>query len=165
MFLLGANESHQFSRFSVALVGYDNESKKIFDATKEQVGVLLPFDESSKCHDSFFNTIVEVEEQFMPEVKMSWIPPEKGLECVSLQAKVYHPETDWITKDETLTKIICHYNRNEGQANSVEDSEFDESAVERENGYCYGDIECNMNNENGQENEIINSPSHIHGEL
>lgn len=91
----------------IVLSGYDSASKQLKKASWDEIGVLEPFDESSKLHDEMPNTIVEIQEELTPEVKITWSPPAKYFGCVSIQAKVYHPDVGWIEEDEALTQIIC----------------------------------------------------------
>lgn len=105
MYLLGANESHTFTRYVVSIQSYDPETKTSFEGGIDEIGTLLPFDESSKYGD-VINTIVESKEQFTPEAKMLWFPPIY-FECVLFQAKVFHPSTGWIEDEKALKQIIC----------------------------------------------------------
>lgn len=108
VFLLGANESHYFSEYAVTLNGYDRNSKTIVQRTIEQIGVLLPFDDSSKLHQP--NMVVQVEKTLTPEVKLIWLAPENGYGCVVLRAKVKHPTLGWFENEDALSKIICEQN-------------------------------------------------------
>lgn len=95
-----------FSRFILNVVVYKVESDSLESGSKSEVGILRPFDETTKIKD--FNIISEANEEYStPEIKLVWTAPEKG-ECVAFLATVYQSSNEWYQNEGNLKKILCH---------------------------------------------------------
>lgn len=120
--MLGANETHTFSRFVVSLESYDPYTKSTSRGRTDKIGTLMPFDEASTYGDAL-NTIVEPQEQHTPEVKMLWSAP-KHFGCVSIQAKVYHPSSGWIENEADLNQIVCSTDNDSNDSNNDNSEDY-----------------------------------------
>lgn len=157
-------------------MSYDAKTSSVFKDDSKKIGVLIPADDSSKKNDD--DDIVEAKDEFTSKVKILWFPPA-NFDCVSIQAKLYHPSTGWIENRKEFRKIVCS---NENERQSIDDdSRFVENDLNvdeiqlqsptPDNDHCYKDGNCDefsdqyFDTDYYEHDENEQKSVHVHSEL